>query len=256
METLDLSFRSHALGGTVRFALALPPGYASSDRRYPVVYFLHGLPASATGYRSAIATVEDALADANRPAIVVTPQGARAGDTDPEYHDWGPGRNWETALAEELPRYVDAHFRTIASRQGRAIIGVSAGGYGATIVGLHHLSTFAVVESWGGYFHPTNPDGTRPLSVGSSAANARASAHTYALSLRGAFAKLPTLLAFDVGDRDERFRQENVRLHRELQAARVPHLFRVYHGGHESKLWSAHATQWLDLALGQLSWAE
>ena len=56
--------------------------------------------------------------------------------TDPEYLDWGPGRQWETAVAEEVPAYVDAHFRTIRSRSARAIVGLSAGGYGAVLVAL------------------------------------------------------------------------------------------------------------------------
>src|SRR5207253_5090865 len=50
--------------------------------------------------------------------------------SDLEYLDWGPGRNWETAIARELPAYVDAHYRTVPGRAGRALIGVSAGGYG------------------------------------------------------------------------------------------------------------------------------
>ena len=62
--------------------------------------------------------------------------------------DWGPGRNWETAIAKEVPAYVDGRFRTIADRRGRALVGLSAGGYGAVLVALHHLSDFSAVESW------------------------------------------------------------------------------------------------------------
>jgi S-formylglutathione hydrolase FrmB len=43
-----------------------------------------------------------------------------------EYLDWGTGRNWETAIAHELPRYVDARYRTIRDRRGRAFVGLSA----------------------------------------------------------------------------------------------------------------------------------
>ena len=58
---------------------------------------------------------------------------------------------------------MDTHYRTIASRRARALVGVSAGGYGAVLLALHHLETYSVVESWSGYFHPTDPDGTSPL---------------------------------------------------------------------------------------------
>ena len=131
----------------MRYAVYLPPGYATSGLRYPVVYFLHGLPASSQSYRG-IQFLVKALQQRHLEAIVVAPQGARDGDSDPEYLDWGPGRNWETALATELPRVVDARFRTIATRRGRALIGLSAGGYGAMLLGLHHLgSTFAARSS-------------------------------------------------------------------------------------------------------------
>jgi enterochelin esterase-like enzyme len=156
-------------------------------------------------------------------------------------------------VGQELPRFIDRTFRTIPNRRGRAVVGLSAGGYGATLLALHHLEAFAVVESWSGYFHPTNPSGTAPLDLGSRAANARASAHTYVRALRRAFRRRPTFLAFYVGRGDTRFRAENLRLHRELLAAGVPHLFRLYPGAHAQTVWSAHATAWLRLALDHLA---
>ena len=62
----------------------------------------------------------------------------------------------------------------------------------------------------------------------------------------------PTYIAFYVGAGDGRFAHENIVLDRELTAARIPHLFRLYPGGHEGALWQARAEQWLGLALGQL----
>src|SRR5205807_7097573 len=99
---LDAYFRSQAIGGTLHYAVYLPPGYDHSGLRYPVVYFLHGLPARATAYRG-IDFLRQALDQSGRGALVVAPQGARPGDTDPEYLDWAPGRRWETAIAQEVP---------------------------------------------------------------------------------------------------------------------------------------------------------
>jgi enterochelin esterase-like enzyme len=249
---VETSFRSHAVRGVVRMEVYLPADYTTNGTRYPVIYFLHGLPASSSSYRSAD-FLQTALDRLGRPAILVAPQGARDHDSDPEYLDWGPGRNWETAVGQELPRFVDAHYRTIPNRRGRALVGLSAGGYGATLLAIHHLEAFSVVESWSGYFHPTNPAGTAPLDLGSRAANARASAHTYVRTLRRAFRLRPTFFAFYVGRGDTRFRDENLRLHRELLAAGVPHLFRLYPGAHAQTVWSAHATARLRLALDHLS---
>jgi S-formylglutathione hydrolase FrmB len=245
---LDVSFRSRALDGPLGMVLYLPPGYSLGHTRYPVIYFLHGLPATPVAYRH-VGLLADALDALHARAILVAPQGARDGDSDPEYLDWGPGRRWETAIAKEVPRYVDRHFRTIANRRGRALVGLSAGGYGAVLLAIHSLPQFSVVESWSGYQHPTNPAGTQALDLGSTAANQHASAHSFVPILRRTFRKLPTFFAFYVGSRDARFRAENERLDAELKQARVPHLFRIYAGAHEQSLWSAHARAWLGLAL-------
>jgi S-formylglutathione hydrolase FrmB len=248
------SFASKALRGQLRFAVYLPPGYGKGRVRYPVIYYLHGLPATSSAYLT-FGFVPVTLEARRLRAIVVAPQGARDGDSDPEYLDWGPGRNWETAISEELPAYVDGHYRTIRGRTGRALIGVSAGGYGAFLLTLHHLSSFAVVESWSGYFHPTDPNGTKPLELGTPQADANASAHSLVSSLRQSVRRFPTLLAFYVGKDDTRFRAENVRLAQELTAAKVPHLFRLYPGSHSLTLWQREATPWLALALGRLQTA-
>jgi enterochelin esterase-like enzyme len=253
-SVIDASFRSRALGGRLALAVYLPPGYRTGHKRYPVIYFLHGLPASPVAYRQ-VGFLARTLDGLRARAILVAPQGARDGDSDPEYLDWGPGRNWETAIAREVPAYVDRRFRTIANRRGRALVGLSAGGYGAVLLALHHLSDFSVVESWSGYQHPTNPAGTAPLDVGSTEANRRASAHTFVPQLRRAFRRRPTFFAFYVGKGDARFRADNERLNDELQAARVPHVFKLYPGAHEYRVWSTHARSWLALALEHLAHA-
>jgi S-formylglutathione hydrolase FrmB len=243
---LDEGIVSVALKGRVHARVVLPPGYGDTIKRYPVIYFLHGLPAGGKSYLGngwLISALER-----TGPAILVFPQGARDTDTDPEYLNWGSGREWETYVAEEVPRYIDAHFRTIRSRTGRAIIGLSAGGYGATILGLHHLGSFAVVESWSGYFHPTDPTGTRALARGPAT-----NAHTLIADLHSSQKHQPTYFAFYVGRGDNRFRAENVQFDRELSNAGVRHVFELYRGSHQTTLWSAHASAWLGLALAHLA---
>jgi enterochelin esterase-like enzyme len=240
---LDERITSVALNGEVHARVILPASYDDiPHRRYPVIYFLHGLPATASSYRGNQWLI-DAMAKVG-PAILVIPQGARGSDTDAEYLNWGAGRNWQTYVAKEIPRYIDAHFRTIATRAGRALIGVSAGGYGATDVGLHHTQLFSVIESWSGYFHATDPTGTQSLARGPEA-----NAHTLVNALRGG----STYFSFYVGRSDARFLAENEQLNRELDAAHLPHVFEVYAGKHETALWQRHAAAWLRLALNHLA---
>ena len=246
------TFPSTALDGTVHYAYYVPPGYATSGMRYPVVYFLHGLPASDQAYRS-ITPIAQALEQAGESAIVIGVQGARSDDSDPEWLDWGPGRNWETATAKELVRVVDSRYRTIPSRGGRVLVGISGGGYGATLIALHNPRVYSVVESWSGYFHPTDPDGTKALDLGSQQANAWASAHTLIPRLKQ-FLTNPVghgYFAFYVGTNDSRFRAENERFYHEIVAAGIHGVvFRLYSGSHDWSLWSEHAESWLAAGLG------
>ena len=252
VQFVDTSYFSHALDAQLHFLVALPEDYASSTRRYPVVYFLHGLPAGPTSYQG-VAWVADDVETDGHAAIVVIPQGTRLPQGDPEYHDWGPGQNWETAIAVELPRIVDARYRTIANRTGRAIVGVSAGGYGAAILDAHHPDEYAAMESWSGYFRPTDPAGSQTLDVGSDADNAYASVFAQVPKLRTAFRRYPTFVAFYVGRGDPTFVSDNVGFDAALRAARIPHVFELYAGGHDATLWQARATPWLSLALNHLA---
>lgn len=245
------SYQSKALRGTEHYAVYLPRGYAGGRKRYPVIYSLHGLPSDAGGYREMdIAGWGRDAEAAGRPVIVVAPQGARKGDTDPEWHDWGPGRDWETAVAKELVARIDHRYRTIAGRRARALIGVSAGGYGASIIGVHHRGTYSVVQSWSGYFHPTNPVGDGPLELGSPEADSAASVHSYvqaaARAQRTGRDKID--FGFYVGDADPHFLTENEQLHHELLAAGVPHTYAVYPGAHTRAFWAEHEEEWIGTA--------
>jgi enterochelin esterase-like enzyme len=251
---LALSLRSRALGGALRFVVHLPAAYELDTRRYPVVYFLHGLPATPSSYLG-LDWAAQALARSGRDAILVVPQGTHVVDGDPEYHDWGSGADWETALAVELPAWIDSRFRTHSVRTGRAIVGYSAGGYGASIIGVHHPRTFAAIQSWSGYFRPTDPTGQSVRSVGSAAADAEADVEALVPRLASQFRRYPTSFGFYVGTSDPMFVADNLSLNRKLTAARIRHHFRLYAGGHTTALWEAHAPGWLGLAVDGLEGA-
>ena len=244
---VDAQFHSKAIDATLHYEVYLPADYATSAKAYPVVYFLHGLPAGATAYQS-FGFVERALDQTGDGAILVIPQGARYNEPDPEYVDHAKGDRWETAIGTELPTVVDSRFRTIATRGGRAIIGLSAGGFGAMHIGIADLQRFGVIESWSGYFHPTDPTGTTALDLGP-----HNDVHKQLKATRATIKRLQTTIAFYVGDGDSRFLAENKQLNAELTAAGIPHTFHIYSGGHEQSLWSRYAEGWLTLALSHLT---
>jgi len=135
----------------------LPPRF-SSALRYPVVYLLHGLPGAPSEYIDALrlASVADGLITSKqvRPFIAIVPA---AGSWRRYRGEWAGA--WERYLVSDVVPWVDAHLPTEASRSGRVLAGLSAGGYGAANIGIRSPRLFGQVESWSGYFHPL-PDGS------------------------------------------------------------------------------------------------
>jgi S-formylglutathione hydrolase FrmB len=129
---------SETIGGPVTVAVLLPVDYDSSTTRYPVVYLLHGGTQNHTAFAARNWFTKDA---SERRMIVVMPYlqpalfSTRRGGAAP----------FEEFLGRELPAYIDANYRTVADRRGRAIGGISMGGYGATMLGLKRPDLFAAV---------------------------------------------------------------------------------------------------------------
>jgi enterochelin esterase-like enzyme len=249
-RTVTVDCRSAALGGHLPTIVYLPAGYPNRAARYRVIYFLHGLPAGPTTY-----TTNDFVAGALRVsqnAIVVAPQGARGANSDREYLDWGVAEDWPQAISHDLPRCIDHRFRTLPNRFGRALVGLSAGGYGAFNIGLRHLAVFSAVESWSGYFAATDPSGEHILELDSPQADSDGRVPSGA-PLKAALATWPSLVAFFVGNQDTRFLTMNQRYDATLRASGAAHRFAIYPGGHSAFLWRSQAAGWLSLALSYMS---
>jgi S-formylglutathione hydrolase FrmB len=120
-----------SLAFTSGVCIYLPPGYATSDRRYPSLYLLHGGGGDQgnwIAFGDVQKTMDDAYARDHRNAlIVISPDG-----TSGQWYDAIDGslRNEEYVLRWVVP-YIDRHYRTIVDRRARAIDGLSNGGYGA-----------------------------------------------------------------------------------------------------------------------------
>jgi enterochelin esterase-like enzyme len=246
-QAVSVTCPSPSLNGTLPAEVYLPVGYSPHAARFPVIYFLHGLPAGPQSYTQN-EFVAATLIATHRRAIVVAPQGARTADSDREYLDWDAQEDWPAAISHDLTSCIDARFHTIASRYGRALMGLSAGGYGAFNVGLRNLQEFAAVESWSGYFAATDPSGYHLLSLGSPQAQSAATVPTGAV-LRRHLASWPTMLGFYVGNQDARFLEMNRQYDASLRQSGIAHAFAVYPGGHTYVLWQAHAAPWLAMAL-------
>ncbi len=145
------SYASGALHGEGSFLLYLPPGYASTTTRYPVIYLLHGDDQTDNSFLQigVQGTLDRLIArHAIPPVIAVMIQGG------PGSNNWlnlGAGRY--EAYVLEVQHLVDRMLPTIPQRSARAIAGYSMGGYGAMHLALKHPQSFASVESWLGFFN-------------------------------------------------------------------------------------------------------
>jgi S-formylglutathione hydrolase FrmB len=127
----------------------LPPGYATSGRRYPVVYALHGFDATPRAYESGrvrLRTVMDSLiaAGAARPVIVVVPDAFNAYG-GAFYTNSPVAGNWADFVARDLPAHMDRRYRTQARAASRGIFGHSMGGFGALTLAARHPDVFGAV---------------------------------------------------------------------------------------------------------------
>ena len=142
------TFRSPAAGAEVSFHIYAPPAYAADpDRRFPVVYWLHGSGGGVSGISRLSSLVDEAVATGRvQPFLLVFVNGLRMG----MYVDWANGRApLETVIVQELRPHVDANWRTIATREGRLLDGFSMGGYGAGRFGFRYPELFRSVSMMG-----------------------------------------------------------------------------------------------------------
>jgi S-formylglutathione hydrolase FrmB len=148
------TFESPALAGnlqgnpTVRKVYVVtPPGYDEHpERRYPVVYYLHGywapVEAQQAGFR--LHEAVQAAAEAGNDVIMVMPDGYSA--LRGGFYSSGPTvGDYETMVVRDLVEWVDGNFRTIPQRASRGLAGHSMGGYGTARLAMKHPEVFSSI---------------------------------------------------------------------------------------------------------------
>lgn len=158
----EIAVPSAALGQPILCAVTLPDSYDLEPmRRFPLLLLLHGTDGTHHDWLDWGGIEEGNAASAassGTPFVIVTPAAGNSW-----YVDNLEGEDaWETALVEDLLPAIEARFRTIRDRSGRAIAGLSMGGYGAVHLALRHPDLFAAVASLSGALYgpqdPVNED--------------------------------------------------------------------------------------------------
>lgn len=241
------TFYSKALDQSIEYEIYLPPGYddpSYSSVRYPVVYLLPGSSGSSTVWMKGgdiPEQMDTLLAQGKvRPMILVSPQERPGSHTvkGTGYVD-GPLGNWATYTTQDLVDEIDSNYRTIQSKDGRAIAGNSEGAYGAVNLGLKNRSKYGVIGSFSGYFTIDKRDLSRIFEGDQSLADAN-SPMLYLPQLEGDLPAIYLLIG-----QDEKYLEENSKFAEELKDRGASVDFESYPGSHNWDLWGAHVPDFL-----------
>ncbi|MGN7823398.1 alpha/beta hydrolase-fold protein [Chitinophaga sp. 22536] len=229
-----VQYPSKTLGKRREMSVYTPPGY-TENRKYPVLYLLHGLGQDYrqwTEWCQADNVIDNLIADGKmQPVIMVFPNcdtrltvtdtasSGRSGRADGFE---GYGKPFEEDLLKDIIPYIDSHYSTISNREHRALAGLSMGGGQSLNIGLYHLETFAYV---GGFSSAPNTN-----KFGGMYTNV-----PFIPDLKAAREQLK-LLWIGCGNKDGLFGISE-KAHQYLSGIGMPHVWNVDTNGHDNTEW-------------------
>ena len=290
---------SQSLGIRKSLRVYLPPSYArNSAKKYPVLFYLHGLGGDETNWTNAgrLATTMDSMIAAGQPeAIIAMPDGddgwwttanmfadvpgCRADTTRKESADTYcvPWLKYDDYVARDLVQYLDSRYRTLNTRGGRGIAGLSMGGYGAVTIALAFPDVFAAAASHSGVLSPMFA-GPKPFAPPAMYATDtiglrrgagglwRTQRVAFGLDTLGWQARDPVrfarraisshafpmpFLLIDCGVNDT-YIDQNRALHATLTALGVSHEYAEWPGVHDWNYWRTHLPESLEFMLSRV----
>lgn len=237
MAFSTINYFSKSLKKASSFNIVFPDD-AAIPRPWSVFYLLHGLSDDHTIWmrRTSIERYVAGL-----PLVVVMPDGGRGW-----YANAQAGDAYEDDLVNDVVGLVDRTFPVRAERSGRAIGGLSMGGYGAVKVGLKHPDIFGSINSHSGalgMLHNLNE--AKKLSpeferiFGSSLKDG--SEDPFGIVTKMDHGKIPSML-IDCGTEDFLLAQ-NRGFHEHLEKLHIAHEYKEFSGGHNWEYWDLHVRE-------------
>jgi S-formylglutathione hydrolase FrmB len=249
----SLKVKSSMLGKDVEYSIYLPADYDKSNRRYPVLYLLHGYTDDETGWSQfgEAQIIGDRLMQNGEaaPMIIVMPDGGVSW----YINSYDGKTRYEDFFVKELIPHIDATYRTRTTKQYRAIAGLSMGGYGTLIMATKHPDLFAAAAPLSsGVFTDDEiikaEERTWNVVLGELygkkdlTGNDRLTEHYYKNSIlniieTGNADELKKVRYYiDCGDKDFLIKG-NMALHSVMIDKKIPHEFRVRDGVHNWTYW-------------------
>lgn len=246
--TVDtISIPSKVMNKDYKAVIVLPASYSANSKAYPVLYLLHGGFGHFDDWikKTPDTTLIQTLTDQYN-FIFVMPEG----EVFSYYLDSPVAKEsqFETYITKEVIEKIDASYRTIKNRKGRAISGLSMGGYGALYLSARHPELFGAAGSMSGALNPDlrawklPPDGAKNLKsafeklLGPIEANPQRYEEASVIYLADKFKAGNIKLIFDDGV-DDFLIEVNRELHRRLVYNNTPHDYSERPGSHTWQYW-------------------
>jgi putative tributyrin esterase len=258
----DFQLKSTLLGRSVGYQILYPVRYEhpeNREKRFPVLYLLHGLSGHSTDWME---KTRIALYATHYDLFIVMVEGGDGWYTDSATV---PADKYESYILRELIPEVEKSFRVSTQREGRAIAGLSMGGYGAIKFALKHPEMFAMAASTSGAFGAAkwtekelkDPGAIRDSvlhTFGPAGSPTRAANDIPTLAREVAAKKTAPLPYFylDCGTEDFLF-SDNRELASLFVELKIPHEYRQLPGNHSWTYWDAQVQEILRLAAQKLS---
>lgn len=246
---------SDLLGREISYSVYLPPGYDRSRRSYPVVYLLHGFTDDEKAwvqFGEVQKAADRGIADRTIPPMVIVMPDA---DSTWYINNAAGTEPYEDAIFREFIPAVEETYRIRSEEQFRGVAGLSMGGYGTLVWGMHHPDMFAAAAafsagifteeamramSWEEYqvpFSRVYGGGKKPEKRITEHFRANSPLH---LARTTSVDSLTSVRWYvDCGD-DDFLYEGNSRLHVLLRDREVPHEYRVRDGAHNWTYWRGH----------------
>ena len=249
----SLVINSRVLGTTVKYSIYLPANYETAQRRFPVLYLLHGYSDDETGWTQfgeVERITDEAIAKKEATEMIIAMPDAGVS----WYINDAAGKlKFEDFFISEFIPYIDSMYKTRAKKEYRAVAGLSMGGYGTLVYAMKHPDLFAAcaplsaavwdhnhiievpAKDWTQYkfneLYGSNQEGRNRLTK-----------HWYANSILKLAETTPVdklnqvRYYIDCGD-DDFLIEGNMALHALLTRRKVKHEFRVRDGAHDWTYW-------------------
>ena len=234
-EVDTIQIHSASMNKDIKCVVILPDSYKKEQVKYPVLYLLHGYSGN---YANWVKNAPDLQKCVDRFNIItICPDG--------NFNSWyfdspvDPKVKYETFVSQEVPAYIDRHYRTKRDRKFRALGGLSMGGHGAFYLAILHKNFFgaAVSMSGGVDFTPFPKNWDIAKVLGSYEQNKELWQRHTAQYLAGTLKNGELALSFECGTGDF-FLGVNRALHLKLKNLKIDHDYAERPGQHNWDYWN------------------